>query len=98
MKLDEIQALAADGESETLELKLSTGELRTGVRTACAMLNHRGGTVLFGAQADGKVIGHSAWRCVRAMAEVRGGSANSPFPPWIRLILSYSVPFRNRIL
>ena len=57
MTLDEIEALAADGESETLELKLSTGELRTGARTACAMLNHRGGTVLFGVQADGRVIG-----------------------------------------
>ena len=45
MTLDEIEALAADGESETLELKLSTGELRTGVRTACAMLNHRGGRI-----------------------------------------------------
>ena len=96
MTLDEIQTLAADGESETLELKLSIGELRTGVRTACAMLNHRGGTVLFGVQADGKVIGHSAWRCVRAMAEVRGGSANSPFPPWIRLILSYFITNSGR--
>lgn len=57
MTLDEIEALVADGESETLELKLSTGELRTGVRTACAMLNHRGGTVIFGARRDGRVIG-----------------------------------------
>ena len=32
MTLDEIQTLAAGDESETLELKLSTGELRTGVR------------------------------------------------------------------
>ncbi len=57
MTFDEIQTLAADGESETLELKRSTGELRTGVRTACAMLNNRGGTVLFGVQPDGRVIG-----------------------------------------
>lgn len=38
--------------------------------------------------------GHSAWRCVRAMAEVRGGSANRPFPSWISAYLSYSVLFR----
>ena len=57
MTLAEIESLAAAGESETLELKKSTGERRTGMRAVCAMLNHRGGRVLFGVEPDGRVIG-----------------------------------------
>ena len=53
MRVDEVERLAADGESETLEFKRSTGERRTGVRAVCAMLNHRGGRVLFGVDPDG---------------------------------------------
>ena len=57
MTLAEIESLAAAGESETLELKKSTSERRTGMRAVCAMLNHRGGRVLFGVEPDGRVIG-----------------------------------------
>ena len=57
MTLAQIEALAAAGESETLELKKSTGERRTGMKTVCAMLNHRGGHVLFGVEPAGRVIG-----------------------------------------
>ena len=57
MTLADIEALAAAGESETVELKKSTGERRTGMRAVCAMLNHRGGRVLFGVEPDGRVIG-----------------------------------------
>lgn len=57
MTLAQIEALAAAGESETLELKKSTGERRTGMKTVCAMLNHRGGQVLFGVEPAGRVIG-----------------------------------------
>ena len=57
----EIKALAAAGESETLELKASTGERVAGAMAVCAMLNHRGGTVLFGVQpnrhASGQKVG-----------------------------------------
>ena len=57
----EIEALAAAGESETLELKASTGERVAGAMAVCAMLNHRGGTVLFGVQpnrhASGQKVG-----------------------------------------
>lgn len=42
MTLDQIIALAAPGESETLECKTSTGTRREAARTVCAMLNHRG--------------------------------------------------------
>ena len=57
MTPDQIKAWAASGESETLEFKRTTGERREAVRTLCAMLNNRGGRVLFGVEADGRVIG-----------------------------------------
>ncbi len=57
MTPDQIAAWAASGESETLELKRTTGERREATRTLCAMLNHRGGRVLFGVEADGRVVG-----------------------------------------
>lgn len=57
MTPDQIKAWAASGESETLELKRTTSERREATRTLCAMLNHRGGRVLFGVEADGRVIG-----------------------------------------
>ncbi len=57
MTLADIESLVSNGESERLELKASTGELRTGVRSVCAMLNHRGGTVLFGVDRNGRIVG-----------------------------------------
>ena len=52
-----IAALAAAGESETLECKLNTGTRREAARTLCAMLNQGGGCVLFGIAPDGRVVG-----------------------------------------
>ena len=61
MTVDDIQGLAAGGESEILELKASTGERVAGAMAVCAMLNHRGGTVLFGVvpnrQVRGQLVG-----------------------------------------
>ena len=53
----QIATWAAAGESETLELKRSTGRRREAARAVCAMLNHRGGRVLFGVEPDGRVVG-----------------------------------------
>jgi ATP-dependent DNA helicase RecG len=53
----EIEALAAAGESETLELKRSTGQRGEGARGLCAMVNHLGGRLLFGIEPDGRVVG-----------------------------------------
>ena len=47
----------AGGESDTLEFKKTTNERREAVKTLCAMLNHRGGRVLFGVNASGTVLG-----------------------------------------
>ena len=48
MTPNQIRALAAAGESETLEFKHTTGTRREAAQTVCAMLNQRGGHVLFG--------------------------------------------------
>jgi len=57
MTPDQLTTWAAAGESESLELKRSTGQRREAARTVCAMLNHRGGRVLFGVEPDGRVVG-----------------------------------------
>ncbi len=49
MNIEQIVALAASGESETLELKETTGTRREAAMTVCAFLNQHGGQVLFGA-------------------------------------------------
>lgn len=57
MDINEVNNLTAKGESETLELKRSTGGRKEAAATICAMLNRSGGTVLFGVEPTGKVIG-----------------------------------------
>ena len=49
--------LAANGESERLELKSTTGERREAAKTACAMLNHQGGLIIIGVTPEGRVTG-----------------------------------------
>ncbi len=55
--LDRIAALAASGESETLEFKATTGTRREAAMTICAFLNQGGGQVLFGVTSVGAVVG-----------------------------------------
>lgn len=57
MTRQQIEGLARSGESEVLEFKRTTGERREAVRALCAMLNHRGGRVLFGIEPSGRVLG-----------------------------------------
>ncbi len=57
MTPEEIRKMAIAGESETLELKKTTGERNEAAKAVCAMLNHRGGIVLFGATPEGTVVG-----------------------------------------
>lgn len=42
MNLEQIQQLIVHGESDTLELKKSTAQLRSACETACAFLNRYG--------------------------------------------------------
>jgi len=69
MTPEQIAALAAAGESETQEFKRSTGQRREAARTLCAMLNHRGGRVLFG-RAD-QLLPDFA-QCLLRVARFRG--------------------------
>ena len=57
MKVEHISAIVKDGESETLELKKTTNALRSAAKTVCAMLNQRGGRVLFGVTPEGNLDG-----------------------------------------
>ena len=57
MANDELANLVGQGESETLEFKKTTGERVEAAKTACAMLNHRGGVVLIGVTDEGAVTG-----------------------------------------
>jgi ATP-dependent DNA helicase RecG len=57
MTLQQIEAIVKSGESETLEFKRTTGERREAARALCAMLNHRGGRVLFGVEPNGRILG-----------------------------------------
>jgi len=54
---ENLARLLAGGESETLELKRSTSELTSGMQTLCGMLNNRGGTVVFGVDDSGRIVG-----------------------------------------
>jgi len=54
---DWLRPLVAKGESQTLELKRSTGQLGAAGKTLCAFLNAEGGAVVFGAADDGTIVG-----------------------------------------
>jgi ATP-dependent DNA helicase RecG len=58
MDLEELRQLVAQGESDRLELKKTTGELKAGMKTLCAMLNGSGGRVVFGVTPSrGRILG-----------------------------------------
>jgi len=56
--IEELGMLVAQGESEHLEFKRSTGSLSDGIKTVCAMLNAAvPGVVLFGVSDRGDLVG-----------------------------------------
>jgi len=57
MNLDDIRGLVEQGESETLEFKKSTGELRQIGETLCGMLNRSGGKIVIGVSPRGAIPG-----------------------------------------
>ncbi len=59
MTSEQIVSLTSAGESEKLEFKATTGMRRSAVMTVCAMLNQRGGCVLFGVTPEGVVVGQN---------------------------------------
>jgi ATP-dependent DNA helicase RecG len=81
MTVADIESWVRGGESETLELKRTTGERREAARTICAMLNHRGGRVIFGVESDGRLIGQMVSdRTVEEVAQELGEIEPPVFP------------------
>lgn len=57
MNIHALTQLVAQGESERLEFKRSTGQRTEAAKTVCAMLNNVGGIILFGVNGKGEIIG-----------------------------------------
>ncbi len=57
MDIDQLKSLIAQGESETLEFKTSTAQIRAAFETLCAFLNGKGGAVLIGVKDNGETVG-----------------------------------------
>lgn len=59
MTIENIHTLVAtDDESQTLEIRKTTGELKVGMHASCAFLNKEGGCLIFGvAPKSLKIIG-----------------------------------------
>jgi len=55
--LEQLRTWVAEGESETQEFKETTGQRTEAAKTACGMLNHRGGRIIFGVTPTGQVQG-----------------------------------------
>ena len=74
-------ALAAAGESESLEFKKSTAEKDRACRTLCAFANGQGGRLLFGVTPSGKLIGQSVGdRTLQDLAQAFQGFEPPLFP------------------
>jgi len=82
MTPEQIIAIVATGESDTLEFKETTRRRREAAQTMCAMLNHRGGRVLFGVTPEGYAAGQQV--------SAHGTWAGSTVEPPVIKIMAYS--------
>ena len=58
MTIEDIKVIIKGDETRTLEMKKTTGELKDGMRSACAFLNRAGGWLFFGiAPTTLKILG-----------------------------------------
>ncbi len=57
VNLENIQALVSSGETNKLEFKKSTAQLKGAIETLCAFLNGNGGRILIGVTDNKKIIG-----------------------------------------
>ncbi len=73
MALSDIKQLISGGESETVEFKKSTGQLKRAAETLCAFLNASGGKVIIGVTSGGKLVGQEVSdRTLQAIADTLG--------------------------
>ena len=88
---EQVEELARRGEAEMLEFKATTGQLRAATRTLCAMLNHRGGQVLFGVTPAGVVAGQQVSdRTLEEVAQEIGELDPPAFPSVERVAVAGS--------
>lgn len=59
MNIDQLRQLVNIGESDHLEFKVSTSQLKSAFETACAFLNLKGGFIIFGVKNNGELIGQN---------------------------------------
>lgn len=59
MNIEQLQKLVQEGESQQLEFKKSTSQLKAAFETVCAFLNGKGGIILFGVNNNGELMGQS---------------------------------------
>lgn len=57
MNLKQVEILATQGESPSLEYKASTAQLKAAFETICGYLNGNGGVVLIGVKNNGQILG-----------------------------------------
>lgn len=89
MTTDQLSLLVEFGESETLELKTTTGGRREATRTICAMLNQRGGYVMFGVKPDGAVVGQQVSdRTLEELGAEIGRIQPAAYPEVIRVTVA----------
>jgi len=55
----ELEQIALQGETEAVEFKKSTAQIRRAMETLCGMLNGHGGCVLFGVTPQGQIVGQT---------------------------------------
>lgn len=81
MTPNQLTALAAAGESETMEFKKSTAEKDRACRTLCGFANGKGGRLLFGVTPSGKVVGQTVGaRTLEVLAQEFQGFEPPLFP------------------
>ena len=79
VNLENAQNLIQKGESNTLELKKSTAQIKAIGQTLCAFLNGNGGVVIIGVNDKGKIIGqHVTDNTLREVANML--KSLEPFP------------------
>ena len=59
MNIDQLKQLVNKGESDHVEFKLSTSQLKAAMETACAFLNLKGGVIIFGVKNNGTLVGQN---------------------------------------
>jgi len=80
MDIKQIKSLTQKGESNTLEFKTSTANVKSAFETICAFLNGKGGTVLIGVKDKGQIIGQNVTDNTRR--EIANGIKKiEPTPP-----------------